>query len=220
MATNAGDIVKAHCSHCKVDVDAQVVAAVGDEIVTVTCRTCGTSQRFRVADEDGGGADRGAGRRVVDVEPRKNKKPRNRARRVVSTTGREIPDVSGPPRPFEGTTWAGGSAAADATAAAPSRTPASPIFEDASAEERFKRWDAATDRVDQRYARPHRPHESYELGEAILDKVHGMGIVEKVDADGGVLTVLFKQGYIELPSVPRHLRPQYDPYDDDADDED
>ncbi|PKN55804.1 MAG: hypothetical protein CVU56_19535 [Deltaproteobacteria bacterium HGW-Deltaproteobacteria-14] len=219
MASNAGDIVKAHCSHCKVDVDAQVVAAVGDEIVTITCRTCGTSQRFRVADEDGGGADRGAGRRVVDVEPRKNKKPRNRARRVVSTTGREIPDVSGPPRPFEGTNWAGGSAATEPNAP-PSRTPAVPTFDDASDEARFKRWDAATDRVDQRYARPHRANESYEVGEAILDKAHGMGIVEKVDGDEGTLTVLFKQGYIELPSVPRHLRPQHDPFDDDADEED
>ena len=220
MATNAGDIVKAHCSHCKVDVDAQVVAAVGDEIVTVTCRTCGTSQRFRTADEDGGGADRGASRRVIDVEPRKNKKPRNRARRVVSTTGREIPEMSQqPPRPFENSTWAGGSGASGEPTT-PSRTAAAPVFDDASDEARFKRWDEATDKIDQRFARPHRSHESYEVGEALLDKAHGMGIVEKIDPEDGTLLVLFKRGYVQMPSVPRHLRPHYDSLVDDGEDDD
>jgi|GEM_PF-1048425 len=217
MASNAGDIVKAHCSHCKVDVDAQVVAAVGDEIVTVTCRTCGTSQRFRVANEDGGAADRGVGRRVVDVEPRRNKKPRGRARRVVSTTGREIPDVA--THPFDSKMRRSGPGAPEAPGGTPSRTPSRPSFDDAEQAELFARWDEATDRIDQRFARPHRAHETYEVGEAILDKVHGMGIIEEVDAEDGTLTVLFREGYVEMSSIPRHLRPQLEPRADDDDDD-
>lgn len=211
MAPNSGDIVKALCSHCKVEVDAQVVAAVGDEIVTVTCRTCGTSQRHR--DPDGAS---GLGRRVVDVEPRRNtKRPRSRSRRVVSTTGREIPDVPMPvpasrlPEPDPRRIVSRTAPAASAESGPPS----------AADEELFQRWDAATDRVDSRYARPHRAHESYEVGEAVLDKIHGMGIVEGV-AEDGKLNVLFKRGYVAMESVPKHLRPQIAPPADDDEDED
>lgn len=209
MASNAGDIVKALCSHCKVEVDAQVVAAVGDEIVTVTCRTCGTSQRYRGADEGSG-----LGRRVVDVEPRRNsKRPRSRSRRVVSTTGREIPDVP-MPMPMSRSPEPEAQRIVAKTAPAPESASAPPASVD---EGLFRRWDAATDRVDARYARPHRAHESYDVGEAILDKVHGMGIVEEV-AEDGALNVLFKRGYVAMDSVPKHLRPAPVAIDDDDDD--
>jgi len=214
MASNAGDIVKAHCSHCKVDVDAQVVAAVADEIVTVSCKTCGTSQRYRMADEDGGGADRGMSRRVVDVEPRKNKKPRSRVRRVGADTGGEsleTPNIAGPPP----SPMARGEVEPPKI---PSRTPVPPVFATEDAQVLFKRWDEATDKIDSRYARPHRNHESYEVGEAVLDKIHGMGIIEAVDHESGALRVLFRRGYVQMASVPKHLRPPVVLDEDDDDD--
>ncbi len=191
MASKAGDIVNAYCSHCKVNGEASVAAAVGDEIVTATCRTCGTSQRFQSPQpERGRGVTLDANgkppfRRVVDVEPRRNKKQRSRtrSRRVVSTTGREIPDI---PMPVT-------------RAAAPDK-PTTPVKR--RDEALFKRWDDATDKVDARYARPHRDHESYDAGEAILHKLHGMGIVEEVGDDGGI-KALFKAGFVALDAKPR-----------------
>ncbi len=184
MATKAGDIVNAYCSHCKVNGEAVVAAAVGDEVVTVTCKTCGTSQRYLAEQLERGGAEgKLPKRRVIDVAPRRHNKQRSRSRRVVSTTGRAIPDV-----PLPG---------ARPTPPAKPTTPA-PRRDEAL----FARWDEATDQVDARYARPHREHEAYDPGEAILHKIHGMGIVDSVAEDGDV-KVLFKDGFVELPAVPR-----------------
>ena len=226
MASNPGDIVKAHCSNCKVDVDAIVAAAVADEIVTITCRTCGMPQRFRAADEDGGAAERSVGRRVVvDVEPRKNKKPRDRARRVGAPTpapGGHEPAQSSQSSGVHSNSISGTSGVTRGAdiepPKIPSRAPTPPVFTSETAEHLFKRWDEATDKVDSRHARPHRSHESYEVGEFILDKVHGMGLVEEVNAEDGTLRVLFKKGYAPMPSVPKHLRPPAEPSaeDDDA----
>lgn len=214
MAYKVGDIVKALCSHCRVSVDASIDAAVGDEIVTVTCRTCGTSQRYQDDSEDGqSGSDgrAGLGRRVVDVDPPRRKKARVGQRRVQSTTGREIPDV---PKPV-------------ATARSFEPPPTRPDPTGASGgtpivlgkdSPHFQRWNEATDKVDSRHARPHRSSEAYEAGEAVLHKVFGMGIVEKVGDDGG-LKVLFRNGFVALPSRPkRDLAPRPAAADEDDDD--
>jgi len=196
MASKAGDIVKALCSHCRIATEALVEAAVGDEIVTVACKTCGTTQRYQaVGDDDQPIGEGRAGRRVVDVSSSRRKKPRDRSRRVVSSTGRAIPDV---PVPMPG-----------ARTAPPPPPPAR-----ARKDPLYVRWDQATDKVDSRYARPHREHEAYEVGEAILDKIHGMGIVEEV-AEDGALTVLFKSGHVAMTSRPKSQIPARAPDDDD-----
>ncbi|MCA9513393.1 MAG: hypothetical protein KC635_00465 [Myxococcales bacterium] len=214
MAHKVGDIVKALCSHCRVTVDAQVDAAVGDEIVTVTCRTCGTSQRYQDESDDGQSSTDGRatlGRRVVDVDPPRRKKARAGQRRVQSTTGREIPDS---PRPIANArSFEPPPVRPDPTGQTGSGTPIV-LGRDSP---HFKRWNEATDKIDSRYARPHRSHEAYEVGEAVLHKVHGMGIIEKVAADGD-LSVLFRNGFVTLPSRPKSELPPRASVPDEDDD--
>lgn len=192
MPTQVGDIVQAHCSQCKENLDVEVVAAVGAEIVTVTCKTCGTSQRFRPPQD---GKSKGPGRRVVDMGS-SNEAPRPRGRstrRVLSSTGREIID-EGPRQPMPRELMV----AASQGTTAPRPSPASL----ARNEDLLRRWEAMTAGVMSRHGRPHRSHESYREGEILLHTVHGMGVVEQVAADGR-LTVLFMRGYQELPSRPK-----------------
>lgn len=197
MAPKVNDIIQAHCSQCKDNGDAEIMAVVGSEIVTVTCKTCGTSQRYRPPIDP---KNRPASRRVVDVGSGSDS-PRPRARtqrRVISSTGREIVDDT-PPRPplppLQPIT-----AGPPATAARPNGM--SHMKDD----DLFKRWQALTTGVLSRHGRPHRAHESYRPGEVVLHTVHGMGIVEEIAADG-TLTVLFKRGYHSLPSRPKDAEP-------------
>lgn len=194
MSPQVGELVQAHCSQCKENLDAEVIAVVGDEIVTVTCKTCGTSQRFRPPAQV-----RPAARRVVDVSGQESS-PRPRARtprRVLSSTGREIIDEG--PRPMP-------PAPRPAPAPAPQGPPVARPASTAGMknEDLAKRWDAMTAGVLSRQGRPHRSHEVYRPGEILLHTVHGMGIVEQVAPDG-LLTVLFKRGYQNLPSRPAEV---------------
>lgn len=190
MPAVVGDIIQAHCSQCKENHDAELMAIVGDEIVTVTCKTCGTSQRFRPPMD---AKNRPGGRRVVDVGS-EAPKPRGRSqRRVLSSTGREIVDDA-PPRPLPPPPMA---------SATPRPAPMPTGMKNADL---YKRWEALTTGVMSRHGRPHRGHESYRPGEVVLHTVHGMGIVEQVAADG-TLTVLFKRGYQNLASRPKDAEP-------------
>lgn len=191
MAPKAGDIVQAYCSHCKISHDVEIAAVVGDEVATVKCKTCGTSQHFqpkapaRRVKAKSDPPKSGGGRRMVDMSdmPRRNKRPRgNPSRRVVSTTGREIPDKPPPRARFiEGT-----------------GPPETPKRRNSGL---FRAWDSMTDGLPSRFARPHRERDFYEVGEAILHNVYGMGVVEEKDEDG-TLKVLFRDGYQLLKSVP------------------
>ena len=189
MPAQVGDIIQAHCSQCKENLDVEIVAVVGAEIVTVTCKTCGTSQRYRSPQD----ARAKAGRRVVDVGSTEAPRPRGRStRRVLSSTGREIIDEGPrPPMPRDV------QVAASLGTTAPRQSQATPKNDDL-----LRRWEAMTAGVLSRHGRPHRPHESYREGEIVLHTVHGMGVVEQVAADGR-LTILFMRGYQELPSHPR-----------------
>lgn len=201
MSPQVGDVVTGNCSQCKENLDVEVVAAVGAEIVTVTCKTCGTSQRFRPAQD---AKARPAARRVVDVSGPESPRPRARTpRRVLSSTGREIID-DGPrpamPRDVQvaaslGTTGSTGPAASSPGAR-------STALNHVKNDDLYRRWDAMTAGVLSRHGRPHRANESYREGEVVLHTVHGMGVVEQVAPDGA-LTVLFMRGYQQLPSRPR-----------------
>lgn len=209
MAAQVGDLVQAHCSQCKENHDAEVMAVVGDEVVTVTCKTCGTSQRYRPPAD---AKSRPASRRVVDVGFGTSEAPRPRARsqrRVLSSTGREIVDDaplrSGPPptlpppsAPAPAARVANGNGAGNG-ASSPAKHGSALKNQDL-----VRRWEALTEGVLSRHGRPHRSHESYREGEIVLHTAHGMGIVEQVAADG-TLTVLFKRGYQTLASRPKDV---------------
>ena len=62
-----------------------------------------------------------------------------------------------------------------------------------------RRWEAATEGVLSVHASPYRDEDTYQVGDILLDKRHGMGVVEAVD-DDAVLTVLFRDGLERLPS--------------------
>lgn len=188
MATKVRDVISAQCSHCREATDAEVLSMAGDEIVTVKCKTCGTSQTFRSPVERAR-----VGRRVVDVsgsDP--SPRPRTRGpRRVLSSTGREISDnpriasASPPPMP--------------PPAAPTADTPRAPFRPTAKDDDLRLRWDALTADRTSRHGRPHRASDRYREGEIILHSVHGMGVVEAIGADG-TLRVLFRRGYETLPS--------------------
>ncbi|MCC6623839.1 MAG: hypothetical protein IT385_21450 [Deltaproteobacteria bacterium] len=207
MPAQVGDVVSAYCSQCKDNIDVDVVSVAGAEIVTVTCKTCGTSQRFRPPMDKAERA-RAVGRRVVDVgsggSASEQARPRGRAtaRRVLSPTGREIVDDPMPRRVAPTTPQ---------PMPVPMPVPAAPVPRPAgmsgmSNDDLFRRWAALTHNLMSRHGRPHRASESYRTGEIILSSVHGMGIVEQV-ADDGTLTALFKRGYQQLPSTPRPESP-------------
>jgi len=192
MPPQVGDVITAHCSQCKENLDVEVVAAVGAEIVTVTCKTCGTSQRHKPAQDS---KARPASRRVVDVSSAETPRPRSRTpRRVLSSTGREIiDDGPRPPMPREVLI-----AASQGTVAKPTG------LNHMKNDDLYRRWEAMTAGVLSRHGRPHRSHESYREGEIVLHTSHGMGVVEQVGSDG-TLTVLFMRGYQELPSRPKEV---------------
>ena len=183
MAIQTGDLIQAYCAQCRINGEAEVVAAVGAEIVTVLCKACGTSQGYQEPVRS-----RGGGRRMVEVGADDGgSKPRPRRDfRTRSTTGRDGSDSGTrpapiPPPPVESVAPRPSPAAARAAAAL------------------VERWRALTEGVMARDGRPHRARESYEPGEIILNSTWGMGIVEEVAADG-TLKVLFRRGYEELPS--------------------
>ena len=60
-------------------------------------------------------------------------------------------------------------------------------------------WDELTDKVDARYARVYESTKEYDVEDALLHKKHGMGIIHDIHGDG-TLNVLFRTGFIELPS--------------------
>jgi len=195
MASQVGEVVTAHCSQCKENCDVEIVAVVGDEIVTVACKTCGTSQRHRPA-MDRAERARVQGRRVVDVagsEPTPRPRGRPSSRRVLSSTGREIIDDLPPRRPAPTPP-----SVTPAPAPAPVSAPANMVG--VKSEDLLRRWDMLTTGVMSRHGRPHRENESYREGEVILHSVHGMGIVEQI-GDDGLVTALFRRGYQALPSV-------------------
>ncbi len=198
MPAQVGDVVSAYCSQCKENIDVDIVSVAGDEIVTVTCKTCGTSQRFR-APMDRNERARAVGRRVVDVGSAGSEAPRPRGRastrRVLSTTGREIIDEP-PPRRSAPTP------PPPVATPAPAPVPRPAGMSGMSNDDLFRRWDALTANLMSRHGRPHRSNESYKAGEIILHSVHGMGVVEQVTPDG-TLTALFKRGYQVLPSTPK-----------------
>lgn len=192
MPTQVGEVITAHCSQCKENLDVEVAAAVGTEIVTVTCKTCGTSQRYKPAQDS---KSRPASRRVVDVSSADAPRPRSRnPRRVLSSTGREIiDDAPRPPMPREVLV-----AASQGTVARPT------ALNHIKNEDIYRRWEAMTAGVLSRHGRPHRSHESYREGEIVLHTSQGMGVVEQVGSDG-TLTVLFMRGYHDLPSRPKEV---------------
>lgn len=195
MAIKVGEVVSAHCSQCKENLDMEVAAVVGDEIVTVTCRTCGTTQHYKPPLE---GKARTVSRRVVDMDSTVERRPRARnPRRVVSSTGREIIDESlRSPMPRDLAAQAVTAATVRSSTTTTTSTSAKSGQQDDTL---FQRWTALTEGLWARHGRPHRSHESYRVGEVVLHTVHGMGIVEKVAKDGE-LTVLFMRGYQQLPS--------------------
>jgi hypothetical protein len=191
MATKVRDVVSAQCASCKDAVDVEVLSMAGDEIVTVKCKTCGTSQTYRSPVERAR-----MGRRVVHVsgsEP--SPRPRSRGpRRVLSSTGREIADSPRMP-----------SAPPPAPPMTPPPPPSTPetlraaAKMAANAQDLRQRWDALTADRTSRHGRPHRVSDRYRAGEIVLHSAHGMGIIEAIAADG-TLRVLFRGGYESLPS--------------------
>lgn len=114
--------------------------------------------------------ERKMGRRVVEVQP-------TRKRRRTPTPSLQIPNIDKLPPPKR-----------------PKRRPTLPPK---TADE--LRWEEATAGVESRYARPHRAEERYDVGEFVLDKRSGMGVVEAREEDG-TLVVLFRVGVRRMPS--------------------
>jgi hypothetical protein len=44
--TKIGDVIEISCTQCRLNLDGTVAAMVDDEVVQVTCRTCGNTQKF------------------------------------------------------------------------------------------------------------------------------------------------------------------------------
>ncbi len=187
-----GDIIEAYCGRCKLNLDTSVAAVVGEEIVSVVCRTCDEKQKFRPPRPEKTVAPlasrtaAGGGRRVVDVSAM-SKSNRSSAGKSRTATRRPV-RTDEHPRP------------------AATRRQRSDSPEIIALRAMFQRWDQATAGVDSRFARPHREEEAYDPGEAILHKMFGMGIVEDRTEDG-TLTVLFRNGVHSLPSTPPERLP-------------
>lgn len=44
--TKIGDVIEISCTQCRLNLDGTVAAMVDDEVVQVTCRTCGNTQKY------------------------------------------------------------------------------------------------------------------------------------------------------------------------------
>ncbi len=116
-------------------------------------------------------SERKVGRRVVEVQPTRKR------RRTPMPSSLQMPHVSDLP---------------------PSNKPKRrPTLPPKTADE--LRWEEATQGVDSRHGRPHRSEERYDVGEIILHKRWGMGVVEAREEDG-TLVVLFRTGVRRMPS--------------------
>jgi hypothetical protein len=173
-APQVGDIVEAFCRHCRLNLDVTVAAVVGDETVSVVCRTCDEKQRYKPAQVETQG--RKAGIRVVDVAPAGRSRRKARPRIGMGTDQPEPAAVVRRQRKL------------------------SP--EELAQQQVQAKWDAATGESDSRHARPHREDEVYDVGELVLHKAFGMGVIEAAEPDGA-LRVLFRDGYQSLESAAR-----------------
>jgi hypothetical protein len=177
------------CTSC----EAEVRFIADPKTGAITCPECGARQT-RVSEMLV--PKPRVGRRVVDIDsanskPHKPPPERTRAQnKQVAAVKRELSSH----RPTGGALDGTGHGAA-ATAKTPARVEGTKLRQDDIRE----RWKALTDGLMSRHGRPHRAWDTYQVSDVLLHTKFGMGIVEKVAPDGW-LTVLFRNGYQELPS--------------------
>jgi hypothetical protein len=138
-----GDIIEAHCTTCRLNLDCNVAAVHAGQVKQVQCRTCGNFVSFKPP---------------VDMEDRKNEQ----LRKLMKIQEKKR---KGPERTQKG------SASSSVTSA---------------------RWKELTDPVLSWQARPWDRHRSFNSGDFIVHKSHGMGHVESIDESE--IIVLFREG--------------------------
>lgn len=175
------------CTSCEADVRFITDPKTG----AVTCPECGARQSR--------GADLAipkprVGRRVVDIDS-SNSKPHKPAPERTRAQNKQVAAVK---RELSSHRPAGG--ALDGTGHGPAaKVPARIEGAKGRQDDLRERWKVLTEGLMSRHGRPHRAWDTYQPGDVVLHTKFGMGVVEKVAADG-LLRVLFRNGYGELPS--------------------
>lgn len=183
-----GDETEGYCPRCRLNTYQIVSATDGREIFTATCRTCRntfqykpelsldevrekqvkklrTLQKKRVA----GNPD------IVQFASRKsaNKGDMDMPLRAYREMMGKDPDAGMPPQ--------GG----------PIREPVAEVAVSGAAETPTARWTRMTATLSARDGRPYNPSRTYKVGDVLLHKSHGLGLVETVIHDNAAM-VLFR----------------------------
>jgi len=170
-----GNEVGGWCPRCKLNVNMTIAATDGREIFTAMCRTCRNTHNYRPE-------------RSKDELKEEAWKKLNRMRKRKVIKPRRAPEVVKKRR------RAGGG---DPEEAPKPAAPAEPAFKDAAGGETGPadraRWRELTEDLGPRDGRPYYSDRTYGIGDVMLHKRHGMGIVEQIIHEQACM-VLFRTG--------------------------
>lgn len=194
-----GDEVEGYCSRCKLNVFMNIAATDGREIFNATCRTCHETVKYqteRSAEHVKAEAWKKLMRQKKRKSPRRLPEVVSRRKRgeVGFEEGEEVGEegalAAGPkaegvkeanlPKPTAGVTWGAPrkSIELEEKAKLPDDDPT-------------RRWRELTAALGPRDGRPYYPDRTYEAGDVVLHKRHGMGIVESIVHENACM-VLFR----------------------------
>lgn len=168
-----GDEISGWCPRCKLNQYMNVAATDGREVFTTTCRTCHNTNKWQ------------AERSKEQLRDEAWKKL-NRLRRRKSVNPRGKPEVVTKPR-------RGGSTEADGSGPSSSVSKGASAAATNNAPDDTARWRELTKDLGFRDGKPYSITKTYKIGDVMLHKRNGMGIVEAVLHEQACL-VLFRAG--------------------------
>lgn len=186
-----GDEIDGHCPRCKLNTYQIVAATDGHSVMLATCRTC--RNQFAWRPEVSVDAFRlKAIKKLQQLQRSKMAGPPE-----VSSRGRRkggdfdaplkaLEALNGPALAEEVRTRLAASARPTATAAAGTDAPASGVSSTTA-----ERWRSLTANLSWRDGKPYQVTRTYGIGDVLLHKAHGLGIVERV-VHANACLVLFR----------------------------
>ena len=192
-----GDEIDGYCSHCRQNTYQTVAAAEGEQVLSVTCRTCRNTDKHR-PEVSGDQKREAAWKKLVTTQKRKPSLPRRTP--VVVQRGRRVRGEDEGDE--ESATSAvvvrsGGRQSTEVVARATAATKAKVLSDSAvrvgERSEARRRWQELTSEFSARDGAPYRPFNNYVEGDVVLHKRHGMGVVQTILHEQACMA-LFREG--------------------------
>jgi len=204
-----GDVVDGFCPRCRLNTYQIVSATDGREVFSATCRTCRNTIPYKPEVS----IDELREKQIKKLKTLVRKKSKDMMTpsiiHLASRKNRDAGDLDMPLRAFRemhgrdpDATPPPSVPAAMAEAVAHRNTPVAPVAS-SGATGATARWQRLTERLSARDGRPYVPTRTYKVGDVLLHKTHGLGIVEQVVHEQAVM-VLFRdvETVLEMAAPP------------------